>query len=212
MQHRTGAGECLAQSLVPDAAVPRPAVEVVADHRMTRRREMHAQLMRATRARLEKHQREAGSPLDHRVDRARGTPVRIDAHAATIASIGPERPVDQAAGRTRVSPDEREVELEHAPFGEVAREPGVRLVVECDEDDAARRDVETVHEARLDPLESSPLLVGERGDQSARRGVRVGAPGGERETGRLVDRREAVVEVEQSRAGRRLQWRNPKTK
>jgi len=69
-----------------------------------------------------------------------------------------------------------------------------------------------MHETRLETGQPPPLLVRKRRDQRARGGVRVGATRGQREARRLVDRREAIVEVEQPGARRGLQWRNPKTK
>src|SRR5262245_54609372 len=98
-------------------------------------REMNANLMRA--AGLERHLEQARERerLEHRVMRARGAAVFLDAHLLTVAAVAADRRVD---ARARRGPPPHDAAINAAKLArrEVAREPDVRRLALRDDEQA----------------------------------------------------------------------------
>ncbi len=173
-------------------------VELVADERVADRRQVHADLVLATREGQARDQRAVFEALEHAPVGARGLAVGEDRHLeldlrdARLA----DRHVDRAAVALGHAPDDRLVLLLDLAALELAHHVGVRDGVLADQHDAAGLAVEPVAQARRAAaleLEALAIALVYALDQRVRE---VAAGGMHDDHGRLVDRQDRLVLVE----------------
>ncbi len=191
------------QPLLGELLVPREiAVLVVAGERKSEMREMDADLMRAPGFELgfeERERRVVRRPRRHATkDRARDTPVAVDAHAP-LAVTGDPRLQRQLHAAQRIAPfaaHEHEVALVDLPVAQLRMKRSQRSALLRDQQHARRVAVETVDELekrRVRARVAQPLDHPEGNAAAAVHG----------EPGRLVERDQRVVLVEDRRNGER---------
>src|ERR1700737_4616859 len=76
-----------------------PAVGGIPTQRIPDMREMHANLMRASRLQLRPHHRVRPKPLQDAVVRNRWSPITANGHSRPLAPVAADRFVDSATGR-----------------------------------------------------------------------------------------------------------------
>ena len=92
VQQRVSGLQSAAERGVSHAAMARTAVEIVADDRISRVRQMNSQLVGSSCGRSEHHDAREARTAENRVRGESGASGRVDSHAPAIAAIGAERP------------------------------------------------------------------------------------------------------------------------
>ena len=168
------------------------AVGGIADERMSQRREVHADLVRAPGLEAASQEGGKGETLDDLVMRHRLASARHHGHARAAARV----PADPRRYRavTRHPPvHEREVLALHGACGDLAREIGLRRERARDHQEPARVLVEPVHDAGARNGCEDGLVREQRVQQGP---APVAGAGMHDETRRLVDHDERAVLVD----------------
>ena len=168
---------------------PAPAVGGIADERMTERREMHADLVGASRLEPAAQQRGEAEALQHFDMGARRLPRGDDRHRRATRRMPADRRVDGAAARD-VARGQREIFAGHGSRLQRPHERGVRGQGLGDDQEAARVLVEPVDDAGARHLLQLRRMMEERVQQRARpvAGARM-----HDEPRRLVDDEQSLV-------------------
>jgi hypothetical protein len=185
-------------------------VEAIAGDRRAHRRELHARLMGAAGAQLQREQRAIAVPLDdldvgHRLLRATIATVAGLHHALPTRSL--DRPKEMPERRARGAPvagDGGDVALLDRPALELPRQRDVRRAIARVDQEARRRLVEALVHPEAHALERDSFARGDRRPQPRDDVVvAVGRVRLRQRAGRLVDDGDRGVEVNDRPLGKR---------
>ncbi len=167
---------------------------------MTGSGEVHADLVGATglQPALEASERggRAVAP-DHAVLRARRAPVDDDRHPCRVGGIAPDRGIDDAVHRLRMTPHHRVVATPGGVGGELGDQRRCRLVGAGDDQQSRAAGVEAMDDARPVLITRPPRQIGEVMEEPVHeRAPRMAGARVDDQPGRLVHHDDRVVDVD----------------
>ena len=170
---------------------PAPSVRRIADQRMADRRQVHADLVRASGLQPAAQQRRVAEALDHLVVGARGLARGHDRHRGAARRMATDRRVDGAAAGD-VAARERQVLAAHAARLQLADEAGLRRERPGHDQESAGLLVQPMDDAGARHAGEGGRVVQQRVQQ---RSVPVAAARMDDEARRLVDDDQRLVLV-----------------
>jgi hypothetical protein len=183
------------EAWLPDAAVARSSVEIVADDGMSGVGKVNPNLVGSPGFRLELHETHMTAMTDHAVERRSPPPVGVDPHASAVAPVRSKRRAPLSTRRPRAAPDERKVRLRHRSRREGRHEVPVAVRIPSEHDDAGGADVQAMDQAKCIRLQAvlKALVGGDAGEETLNSTPRVSRACGEADSRRFRDGDEALV-------------------